>query len=274
MLSRLSLPAGHAGGAGRPRRAGAVVRRAVTALAVATVAVLTSSVVAQAATAGTATIIEPGLQVALNSGGSRTLYGVELPNGASCPGDTEHQGYHVFSYLVPQGVSPTAVSFKTGVPNKWFGYIDDGSYFGAVNTAIGTGQIQPLPEEFTWSRLTPHDLFRHGARAATWEGGIACADTTGTVTNYWNSEIVFTASSSDPGGFTWRVIHQPPVPGDPFVVVGVVLLGVAAVATVTAVVLARRKDQAGRTHPPDAAGEPAAPEAGPGRPLETSAPGR
>ena len=114
----------------------------------------------------------------------------------------------MYSYLVPEGVSPTDVSFKTGIPSKWFGYIADGAYFGAINTAEGTGQIVGLPTSFTWSRLTPTDLFAKGAHTATWEGGIACADTHGVVTDYWNSELVFTADSSDPGGFTWKAVHQ------------------------------------------------------------------
>ena len=88
-------------------------------------------------------------------------------------------GYHVFSYLVPEGVSPGSVNFKTGHASKWFGYIAYGAYYGAVNTAESTGQIVALPSQFTWTRLTPKDLFPNGEKSATWEGGIACADTHG-----------------------------------------------------------------------------------------------
>ena len=114
--------------------------------------------------AGTAVITVAAELTPLNLGGSATPYGVLLPSGASCPGDTAHDGYLVYSYLVPAGVSPTAVSFKTGDPSKYYGYISQGSYYGAVNTAEDTGEIVGIPPEFTWSRLTPADLFPQGVQ--------------------------------------------------------------------------------------------------------------
>jgi hypothetical protein len=198
-----------------------------------------------AVTASTEVITHPGQLTPLGSGGSATPYGVVLPAGASCPGDTAHDGYHVFSYLVPEGVSPTAVSFKTGDPSKWFGYIANGAYFGAVNTAQDTGQIVSLPDDFVWTRLTPQDLFVKGATSATWEGGIACADIHGNVTDYWNSQIVFTASSADSGGFTWRVVQAAtPASSNVGLWVGVVLGLLAIACTVVAVVLGRRRREA------------------------------
>jgi hypothetical protein len=208
----------------------------------AAIAVLCAPAVAGAATASTEVITQPGQVTPLNSGGSATPYAVLLPSGASCPGDTAHDGYHVFSYLVPQGASPTAVSFKTGDPSKWFGYIANGAYFGAVNTAEDTGQIVSLPAEFVWTRLTPEDLFAHGDSTATWEGGIACANVHGEVTDYWNSQIVFTASTSDPGGFTWKVVQSAPSSSSSFsIVIAVVLVGLGVVFALLAVVLSRRR---------------------------------
>jgi hypothetical protein len=224
--------------------------------------------VAGAAVASAEVITHPGTSTPLASGGSATPYGVILPAGASCPGDTAHDGYHVYSYLVPAGTTPTDVSFKTGLPGKWFGYIADGAYYGAINTAESTGQINGLPTSFTWSRLTPADLFTHGAHTATWEGGIACADTHGVVTDYWNSEVVFTADPSDPGGFTWKVVHQGEVPSssgsNTTLWVGVGLLVIAAGATAYA--LRERRRQAGRSEPADGAGtegDPVEPEPAP-----------
>jgi hypothetical protein len=165
---------------------------------------------------------------------------VALPSGASCPGDTAHDGYLVDSYLVPQGASPTQVSYRGGVPRKWFGYISGGAYYGAINTAYGTGELQQLPLSFTWTRLTPHDLFPDGQHRAVWEGGIACVNSHGNVTNYWNTQIVFTADPADPGGFTWRV-HQPPAPSNgALMAAGIASLGVALVAAAAALVLVRR----------------------------------
>jgi hypothetical protein len=231
---------------GAPLPQGLPVRRGLVAavlVTLATVAVaLGTPQVAGAATAGAEVVVTPGTTRALASGGSTTPYGVVLPAGASCPGDTAHDGYHVFTYLVPGNASPTEVSFRTGDPNKWYGYIAEGGYIGALNTAESTGQIVGLPTSFVWTRLTPQILFPNGVRTATWNGGIACADTHGQVTNYWNSTIRFTADASDPHGFTWVVVDQGAVPSSfPLgLVVGIALLVVAAGAAAYALRLRRR----------------------------------
>ncbi len=109
------------------------------------------------------------------------------------------------------------------------GYISDGAYFGAINTQLGTGQINQLPT-FTWTRWTTKELFRPGQTHATWEGGIACAPLSGVVANYWNTQVVFTADSADPGGYTWKV-DQPPASSSsvwPWLALGALVVVVAA----------------------------------------------
>jgi len=186
--------------------------------------------VAGAATGAGEVITKVGTLKPLTSGSSATPYGVALPDGASCPGDTAHDGYHVFSYLVPKGTSPADVRFTTGLPDRGLGYFSSGAYFGAVNTAETTGQVVGIPTSFTWTRLTPGELFPDGTRSSAWEGGIACADIHGVVTDYWNSEIVFTADASVPGGFTWKVVGQGAIssPTDVGLWVGIALLVVAS----------------------------------------------
>lgn len=206
-----------------------------------------------AAASGVAGITKPGSLTPLDSGGSETVYGVALPSGASCPGDTAHQGYHVFSYLVRKGVSPASVNFKRGRENGGFGYIAFGQLYDAINTAEGTGEIVSLPPQFTWVRLTPAILFPKGQKSATWEGGIACANTDGVVTNYWNSQIVFTASASDPHGFTWRVVAQPALgPSHKWLWIGVVLIVLSVALATLAVFLSRRRDRSLGGPPPSA----------------------
>lgn len=231
------------GGVPRPSLLGsAVILSGVTVLML-----LILPSVAVAVSEGSAVITQPGGTAHLNSGGSATEFGVLLPSGAKCPGDTAHDGYLIYSYLVPKGVSLTSLNWSGDLPflgtaaNPYFGLIAEGEYYGAINTDEYTGQVATLPAQFTWSRLTPDDLFNHGEKVSVWEAGIACATTHGKVANYWNSEIQFTASSSDVGGFTWKVLHQPASSIDFGLWISVALIAMAIAFGVTAVVLGRRQ---------------------------------
>jgi hypothetical protein len=215
-----------------------------------------AGVAAADATASTAAITKPGQDAALDSGGSGTLYGVWVPDGARCPGDTEHDEYHVFTFLFPQGLPPTEVSFKTGVPEGFgtqgrLGLFSDGEYVGALDTAPTTGQVDRLPEAYSWTRLTPRVLFTEGETTSAWEAGIACANRNGVVTNYWDTEIVFKASTTDPGGFTWSVPKsaQVAVSGGHSFPIGVVLVIAAVVLGIAALFMRRRRRLEGHRVP-------------------------
>jgi hypothetical protein len=230
----------------RSTRTTVVGRAALTALAVLAASFLAIGSTSQLAQAGPSSgavlITRPGSLTPLTGGGSGTEFGVALPAGASCPGDTMHDGYLVYSYLVPEGVSPTAVNFKTGVPDRFYGFIAEGAYFGAVNTAQVSGEIVGLPPAFAISRWTTSELLAKGSDTATWHGGIACATAGGVVSRYWDTGFAFRADSSDPRGYSWRVA-QPAVAASSHLGLwlGGTLLVVAAGAGVTALVLARRR---------------------------------
>jgi hypothetical protein len=94
--------------------------------------------------------IESASGTALTSGGSTTQFTLGLPAGAACTGDTATGGYHIYSYLVPLGTALSSVTFIQH-PSSGFGLFDStGSYYGPVNTAIGTGQIVGIPNDFEW----------------------------------------------------------------------------------------------------------------------------
>jgi hypothetical protein len=189
-------------------------------------------------------IVQPGTLTPLDGGGSATPYGVVLPAGASCPGDTAHDQYRVYSYLIPAGVALTSVSFKGILPRNYYGFIAYGAYFGAVNTAEGTGQIVGIPESFVFSRLTPSDLFSsHTTSAATWEGGIACVNRQGVATDAWNTQFRFVRDSKDPGGFRWTVENPALVSaagGTPWLWIGGGLVALSVLSAVILLILLRR----------------------------------
>jgi hypothetical protein len=177
------------------------------------------------------------------SGGSETVFAVALPQDATCPG-LSHDGFHVYSYLVPAGTDVTSVTFAPAGPSTGFGLIDapTSSYYGPVNTESLTGRILALPT-FEWARIlgdnggapTLTDLLYSGSNGM-WDGGLACVDPTGHVTDSWNFQVMLSKSHSDANGFTWCVVPGVPAqaPEVPFALalplVGLVVVGGFAVA--------------------------------------------
>jgi len=207
--------------------------------------IVTPSTAGASVVVGVAEITTPDGVTQLKSGGSTADFGVALPSGASCPGDTAHDFYHVFSYLEPVGEPVTSVSFKTGLPSKGLGFIADGAYYGAINTVENSGQVATFPSEFSLSRFTPQLLFGNGERTAVWDGGMACANVHGVVTNYWNTEFVFRTSTTDPGGWTWAIEGPDAVPSSnghlPWF--GISMLAVALALAGTALQAHRRRSR-------------------------------
>ncbi len=158
----------------------------------------------------TATIANPDGDTPLSSGASTDEWTVTLPANAACDGDTVQGGYHVYSYLVPEGTDPATVSFTTGLPSTGYGFFNNtGLYYGKVNTAATTGEVIGIPGNLEFAPLLSRGatldslLYSNGNTSGVWEGGIACANTHGVVTDYWQTEITFSASGTDPNGFTW-----------------------------------------------------------------------
>jgi hypothetical protein len=165
---------------------------------------------------GVATIADPDGLAPLASGASTDEFTVALPANASCDGDTATQGYHVFSYLQPEGTNPVGVLFTTGFPSSYYGLVTSTErYYGAANTAISTGQIIGIPNNLEFAPLLSKGvsldtlLYADGNTDGVWEAGIACANSSGVVTDYWNTEVTFTASGTDPNGFVWSDTPGP-----------------------------------------------------------------
>jgi len=169
---------------------------------------------------GTATIASPS-GTPLASGGSTTEFTVTLPANAACDGDTASDGYHIWSYLVPQGTSITGLTFPDSEPSEGLGLFDSsGDYYGPANTAIGTGAVTgatpPIPNNFEWAPLITSGDVTAAQLAGTWEGGLLCTNNSGVVSDYWVTQITFTqvpvgtGAGQDPNGLTWT--DTPGVP--------------------------------------------------------------
>ena len=162
---------------------------------------------------GAATIADGSSDATELSGGSASLFTFNLPAQAACPGDTTTGGYLVDTYLVPEATIVSSLSFSGGFPSVGYALYDSSNNkaWAAENTATGTGQIISIPNSFEFGAQVGHSkptLTNLLANSGVWEAGIAC-ELNGALTDYWNTEVTFTTSSSDPGGFTWTQ-----VPGD------------------------------------------------------------
>jgi hypothetical protein len=200
---------------GRKIKAGAAVL-VVGAMALSGLTLATTQALASV-TGAVATLANPSSLQPLESGSSTTSFTVTLPANAACAGDTASGGYHVYSYLIPRHTDPSSVTF-VNFPSAGYGLVDNtGTYYGRANTAITTGQVVGIPNDFQWGPLVTTDggsvtlsQLLYSGSSGVWEGGLACANSGGAVTNYWNTEVTFTASSGDPNGFTWAA-----TPGGP-----------------------------------------------------------
>ena len=145
-------------------------------------------------------------------------------------------------------------------PSTGYGLVNNvGSYYGAANTAIGTGQIVSIPTNFEWGPLVSRDgvalssLLYTSGTSGIWEGGLVCANTSGVVTDNWNTEITFTASGSDPNGFAWSAVPGPSG-SEPAAITSAsrhhLPQGIAGTFTVTATGLRRRRSASRARCPP------------------------
>jgi len=201
----------------RQAAAGRWVVAIATAALVATagLAGVSAGTAAASTLGGVATVASPGTTTPLTSGASTDLFTVSLPAQAACDGDTATGGYHVYSYFIQKGTTLSTVTF-IGHPSVGSGLFEtNGKYYGPVNTAVTTGAVpNPLPNDLVFSELLTHGepllslLYTGTGSSASgiWETGIACATSTGALADNWNAEVTFTASSSDPNGFTWTAL--------------------------------------------------------------------
>ncbi len=200
--------------------------RSVAAMALATVAVLALVGIARAIPAsaatlnGVATITNASTNTFLASGASTTQFTVALPANAACSGDTATDGYHVYSYLEKRTTNLSTVTF-INFPSVGYGFVNDiGTYYGPANTAPTSGQVIGIPTDLEWAPLIKNDgvtlktlLYTKG-KSGVWEAGLACATSSGVLSDNWNTQITFTASSSDPTKFVWSAVPGPS--GDSF----------------------------------------------------------
>jgi hypothetical protein len=153
----------------------------------------------------------------VGSGGSDTQFVLNLGTDPVCSGDSATDGYRVWTYLVKPTVNIDSLTFNANTnASVGYGLYDTaGDYFGDANTAQTTGEVLASGTQiFEWGpavseRSLLTDLLYTSKKSGLWEGGIACANSSGVLTDNWNVQFTFTKSSSDPNGFTWSAVPGP-----------------------------------------------------------------
>jgi hypothetical protein len=205
--------------------------------------------------AGAATLFNTTTSAA-DAGGSADNFTINLPAGAACPGDTTSGGYLIDSYFVPQTTDVTTLNFSGGFPSTGYALYNstNNHQFEAANTNSGTGQIAGIPQTLQFgAQVTRNHPTKATLLAGTgvWEVGIAC-DLNGALSSYWNTQVTFTPSTTDAGGFTWTDAPGAPTapPQTPEVPVALGLPLAAAVIVGGYVLIRRRRVQGAHASTP------------------------
>jgi hypothetical protein len=185
---------------------------AVLALVVASTVVDGRVAVASGERAGDVVVVDERGAVA-TEGGSATAFGLHLPAGAACPGDSADDDYRVEAFLVPEGTDVGSVVYGELAPQ-----VEGGSSLWDTNTNVFDGELTSdappgdpglivnLPN-FSFGVLYPDEL-----AAGAYRIGIACSLFNDTE-RYWDTSFVVTADASDqPAGFRWTA--DPPADAD------------------------------------------------------------
>lgn len=159
--------------------------------------------------AGDVTLLDADTrQRELTRGVSATEFAVVPPDGAECPGDSEHDSWRVQTFIVPAGVDPATIPYGA----DWPRYSEHMySLYDTITQPVvdvltvpsrvdgGPGIIDQLPPVsfavFPVGELPPGRYLI----------GIACTlfHVTG---DYWDTEIVIsTAPDDSPGQMAWRL---------------------------------------------------------------------
>lgn len=208
--------------------------------------------------AGSVVVIDPQ-QRPLAEGASATLFSLDLPDGAACPGDSASEDWRVQGFMIPVDDDPGAIQYGVIGPegDQFPLFAFDSRPFAHQLTQVAAqpgdpGVIPALPA-LTFGVFTPGDV-----PPGTYRIGVACTFFRQTV-DYWDTEIVIELDPSDElAGFRWRVPGAPDGAIDAtdtgggvsrWLLLAGVLAGAAALLALAGVVSGRRRPASTETTP-------------------------
>jgi hypothetical protein len=186
---------------------------------------VTRAPVEAATNAGEAVVVSAQLPTTgqpITSGGSATVFSLQLPVGAACTGDSASSDYRVQSYMVPSSVDPGSLTYGslgplplgTGAAYRQPLFTTTTQRFvnqttGVASSPGGGGQVPTLPG-FDFAAAP----FAGGAGflpPGDYNVGVACTRAGGSVLDkFWNVAMTFATDATDtPSGLTWSVDADP-----------------------------------------------------------------
>lgn len=193
------------------------VQRALTAVAAATVGLALGiptvwAVSADPVRSGDAVIVDGNDgSHELSHGQSATQFSLRLPPTATCPGDSANDQWRFQTFMVPAADDPGTLHYGVGGPDgpgqfPLFQVNTAQLVDNLINQNTRPGQPGVIPAIPPLSLAAfPPDVLPSG----TYRIGIACTLSRKTA-NYWDTEIVITASPNDkPSQFVWRLPNAP-----------------------------------------------------------------
>jgi hypothetical protein len=164
---------------------------------------------------GVVTIVSPTRET-LTSGDGNTVFGLRLPAGASCPGDSENDQWRVQTFIVPADVDPATLTYDS------IGPVGDGRFalYGIDTNPQVHGLTAPnggtgLPGLIIGLRSMSFEVFPPGTLAdGMYRIGVACTYFRETA-SYWDTVIEI---ARDPANRPAEMRWENAAPFDPGVV--------------------------------------------------------
>jgi hypothetical protein len=189
---------------------------------------------------GTATITNPSGGALTYPAASTQLFTIAPPPGAVCSGNTTGNSTKEYTYLEPSGTNIQNLTVSGGIIPPYGLFDDTPAVIDAVSVA-SDDVVPGLPNDLAWEPgATDYSIKSTLLTTGTWEAGIACATPSG-ITDYWNTQVTFTANGSDSNGFVWTAVPGDPNGGAAPEVPYAVILPLLAIAIVGGTVLVRRR---------------------------------
>lgn len=159
---------------------------------------------------GSVTIVSETRE-ALTDGKGSTVFGLLLPSGASCPGDSRNDQWRVQTFIVPAAIDPGTLSYNSVGPEGEGMYALYGLDTNPI-TAVLTGPngAPGLPGLIIGLRAASFEIFPPGTLAdGTYRVGAACTFF-GETASFWDTEFQISRDTEDkPAEIRWEVTTAP-----------------------------------------------------------------